>query len=124
VSHVHPVPDLANIPSVVAIPVGVIRKTRTSFTFSNGVTVPPGTCIAAHMHGTHRDGIFYGHPDEFDGFRFVDEKPKVGDDGEKATLKPRQTMYRISKTYLGFGYGRHAWYTVRCFDLAPSDQLI
>lgn len=110
-SHIRPLPDLTKIsPGLLRFPVGSFRKARTSFTFSNGVTIPPGTTIAVHMHGTHRDGTIYEHPDEFDGFRFVDEESKRVEDGEKIKLKPRQTMYTTSKAYLGFGHGRHAWY--------------
>jgi len=84
------------------------RKVLKPFTFSNGVTLPVGTYVAAHLHGTHRDGSTYEAPEEFDGFRFVDEKPKSEVDEGKAALKPRQTMYTTSKTYLAFGHGRHA----------------
>ncbi|KIM19740.1 hypothetical protein M408DRAFT_83114, partial [Serendipita vermifera MAFF 305830] len=73
----------------------------------NGVTLPVGTFVAAHLYGTHRDGATYERPEEFDGYRFVEEKNK-GEDGEKAPLKARQTMYTTSKTYLPFGHGRHA----------------
>lgn len=82
------------------------RKTRKAFTFSNGITVPPGMYVGSHLHGTHRDGATYERPGEFDGFRFVHEKSKS--DGDTGKPKARETMYTTSKTYLGFGYGRHA----------------
>jgi cytochrome P450 len=95
--------------------VSLSRKVLKPFTFSNGVTLPVGTYVAAHLHGTHRDGSTYEAPEEFDGFRFVDEKPKSEVDEGKAALKPRQTMYTTSKTYLAFGHGRHAWYVLILF---------
>jgi cytochrome P450 len=86
------------------------RKVLKPFTFSNGVTLPTGAYVAAHLHAVHHDGSLYENPEEFDGFRFVDEKPKADADAEKVVHKPRQTMYTTSKTYLAFGHGRHAWY--------------
>jgi len=99
------------------VPVAVSRKVLKPFTFSNGVTLPTGTYLGAHLHGTHRDGSLYERPEEFDGFRFVDEKPKSDVDAEKVVHKPRQTMYTTSKTYLPFGHGRHAWYVPTLLSL-------
>ena len=84
------------------------RKALKPFTFSNGVTVPAGTYLAGHLYGTHHDSGIYDRPEEFDGFRFVEEKQEAGD-SEKEVRKARQTMYTTSKTYLPFGHGRHSW---------------
>jgi cytochrome P450 len=62
------------------------------------------------MHGTHRDDATYENPDEFDGFRFAQEKSE--DDEDTGKSKARETMYTTSKTYLSFGHGRHAWYAI------------
>ena len=67
-----------------------------------------GTSVGAHLYGTHHDGTIYDRPEEFDGFRYVEDR-ETGEDGEKGARKPRQTMYTTSKTYLPFGHGRHAW---------------
>jgi len=95
---------------VVVVPVALTRKVLKPFTFSNGVTLPAGTHISAHLHGTHYDGSLYEDHEEFDGFRFIDKEPKDEIEAEKVVLKPRQAMYMTSKTYLAFGHGRHAWY--------------
>jgi len=95
--------------SMPIIVVSVTRKVLKPFTFSNGVTVPSGTYLAVHMYATHHDGAFYERPEEFDGFRFVEEKKTGGDDTRKSVIKPPQTMYATSKTWLAFGHGRHAW---------------
>jgi cytochrome P450 len=90
--------------------VALTRKVLKPFTFSNGVTLPTGSYVAAHLRAVHHDGSLYESPEEFDGFRFVDEKPKTDVDTEKGVHKPHQKMYTTSKTYLVFGHGRHAWY--------------
>jgi cytochrome P450 len=95
---------------VVVVPVALTRKVLKPFTFSNGVTLPPGTHVSAHLHGTHYDGSIYENGAEFDGFRFLDEEPKNELEAEKVVLKQHQAMYMTSKTYLAFGHGPHAWY--------------
>ena len=84
-------------------PVGLSRLALRPFTFSNGVTVPAGTIIAAPAIAIHTDGEFYPNPETFDGFRFAklrehDGAPVVG-----------QQATSTSAEYLSFGYGRHAW---------------
>jgi Cytochrome P450 len=86
------------------------RKVLKPFTFSNGVILPTGTYLAAHLRAVHHDGSLYEDPEEFDGFRFFDEKPNSNVDVEKVVHEPRQPMYTTSKTYLPFSHGRHAWY--------------
>ena len=92
------------------IAAALTRKVLKPFTFSNGVTLPTGTYVGAHLHAAHRDGSIYERPEEFDGFRFVHEKPQSDIGAEKVVSKPRQAIYTTSKTYLSFGHGRHAWY--------------
>jgi cytochrome P450 len=41
------------------------------FTFSDGLTVPPGTRIGFAAEAMQRDPNIIGDPDTFDGFRFV-----------------------------------------------------
>jgi cytochrome P450 len=95
------------------VPVVLTRKVLKPFTFSNGVTLPAGTHISAHLHGTHHSGSLYDRRGEFDGFRFIDEEIEA----EEVVLKPRQAMHMTSKTYLAFGHGRHAWYVPALLSL-------
>ncbi|KAH9004862.1 cytochrome P450 [Lactarius hengduanensis] len=49
----------------------LVRKALRPFTFSNGITVPAGTYVAAPVGAIHTDEEVYSNPDEFDGFRFA-----------------------------------------------------
>lgn len=82
-------------------PVGMARLALRPFTFSNGVTVPAHTVIAAPATAIHADGEIYPNPDEFDGFRFARLRERDGVTGQQITS--------TSADYLIFGYGRHAW---------------
>jgi cytochrome P450 len=77
------------------------RLALRPFTFSNGVTVPAGTVIAAPSAAIQMDEEIYPNPEEFDGFRFA--KLRENDDvaGQQATS--------TSAEYLVFGSGRRAW---------------
>jgi cytochrome P450 len=81
---------------------GLGRLALRPFTFSNGVTVPTGTLIAAPLIAIHTNGEIYPNPEEFDGFRFakVREHDGVTVGGQQSTS--------TSAEYLTFGYGRHA----------------
>ncbi|CAG7854401.1 Ent-kaurene oxidase; AltName: Full=Cytochrome P450 503A1; AltName: Full=Cytochrome P450-4 [Serendipita indica DSM 11827] len=86
------------------VPLGSIsmaRRVIKPFTFSNGISPPIGTIIAAHVYATHMDEAHYANPGTFDGFRFV----KSGADVEG---KPKETMYSTSASYMAFSHGRHA----------------
>ncbi|KIM22626.1 hypothetical protein M408DRAFT_282051 [Serendipita vermifera MAFF 305830] len=84
------------------------RKALKPYTFSNGVHIPKGHVVAAHLYATHFDEENYDNPTIFDGFRFV-EKKEENEDGEKtAPTKSKKTMYTTSRTYLPFGHGKHA----------------
>ena len=91
-------------------PVKVSRLALRPFTFSNGVTVPAGTLIAAPSDSIHNDGDIYPNPEEFDGFRFAKlrERNGVAVAGYQATS--------TSVEYLPFSYGRHAWCLFFCLD--------
>jgi cytochrome P450 len=84
-------------------PVGVARLTLRPFTFSNGVTVPAGTLIAAPATAIHADGEIYPNPEDFDGFRFA----KLREDDGVPVVGQQSTS--TSAEYLTFGFGRHAW---------------
>ena len=80
---------------------GQPRLALHPFTFSNGVTIPAGTVIAAPVTAIHTDGEIYPNPKEFDGFRFANLRERDGVSGQQVTS--------TSAEYLTFGYGRHAW---------------
>ncbi|KAH9047275.1 cytochrome P450 [Lactarius hengduanensis] len=82
----------------------LLRLALRPFTFSNGVTVPAGTLIAAPTGAINRDGEIFSNPEEFDGFRFA--KLREHDGGAMAG---RQAL-SMSPENLTFGYGRHPWY--------------
>jgi cytochrome P450 len=84
--------------------VTVTRLVLNSFTFSNGVTVPPGTLIAVPSGIIHKDGDIYPNPKDFDGSRFV----KLRECDGEATA--RHQALSTSVDHLTFGYGRHAWF--------------
>ncbi len=79
------------------------RLALRPFTFSNGVTVPAGTLIAAPTGAILRNGEIFPNPEEFDGFRF--SKLRERDGGAVAGHQVLST----SPENLTFGYGRHAW---------------
>ncbi|KAI9441477.1 cytochrome P450 [Lactarius indigo] len=72
------------------------------FTFSNGVTVPAGTHVAAPTGAINRDGEIYPNPEEFDGFRFVKSREQDGD-----AVAGHQELHKFAN-HIVFGYGRHA----------------
>ncbi|KAH9047277.1 cytochrome P450 [Lactarius hengduanensis] len=80
----------------------MIRLALRPFTFSNGVTVPAGTLIAAPTGAINGDGEIFPNPEEFDGFRFT--KPREHDGN---TAAGRQVLYKTAENLI-FGYGRHA----------------
>ncbi|KAI9447172.1 cytochrome P450, partial [Lactarius psammicola] len=81
--------------------VALFRLALRPFTFSNGVTVPAGTLIAAPIGAIHRDGEAFSNPEEFDGFRFAKLRER---DGNVVACQALST----SAENLTFGYGRHA----------------
>ncbi|KAF8274996.1 cytochrome P450 [Lactarius quietus] len=80
----------------------VNRLALRPFTFSNGITVPPGTLIAAPSGIIHRDGEIYSNPEEFDGFRFVKLRER------SVNTVARHQALSTSVDHLTFGYGRRA----------------
>ncbi|KAH9975536.1 cytochrome P450 [Lactifluus volemus] len=81
----------------------VSRLVLRPFTFSNGVTVPPGTLVAAPACAALTDEEVFTNPDQFDGFRF--SKLRGCDEDAAAS---RHQVVSISAKHLAFGLGRHA----------------
>ncbi|KAH8980713.1 cytochrome P450 [Lactarius hatsudake] len=73
------------------------------FTFSNGITIPAGTFVAAPLSAIHADEEIYTNPDEFDGFRFE----RLRESSEDLAASRYQTGV-TSPAHLSFGHGRHA----------------
>lgn len=87
-----------------AVSVMSTRLAVRPFTFSNGVTIPPGTLVAFPHSAIHSSGEIYTNPEEFDGLRFSKLREKEGD--------VQSTAHRavtISSEMMAFGLGRHAW---------------
>ncbi|KAI0046794.1 cytochrome P450 [Auriscalpium vulgare] len=79
----------------------MMRLALRPFTFSNGMTVPPGTMVCASAAATHVDEMIYPRGDVFDGFRFADMRSA---DAEAT----KHQMVTTNPEYLTFGYGKHA----------------
>ncbi|KAH9005724.1 cytochrome P450 [Lactarius hatsudake] len=73
------------------------------FTFSNGITIPAGTFVAAPLSAIHADEEIYTNPDESDGFRFE----RLRESSEDLAASRYQTGV-TSPAHLSFGHGRHA----------------
>ncbi|KAH8886638.1 cytochrome P450 [Thozetella sp. PMI_491] len=74
------------------------RFVAKPFRFSDGTEVPPGVMIAATHYSLTRDPEIYNEPDTFDGFRFLNQRPKN-----------QRYMINTSVEHSFFGHGRHAW---------------
>jgi len=73
------------------------------FTFSNGVSIPPGTSVASPLMPIHMDETIYSDPWTFDPFRFSRKRELQGESAKHHAAN-------TSLEYLYFGYGHHAWY--------------
>ena len=84
--------------------VGVTRTViNRPYTFSNGISLPPGTVLGVPILPVHTDETIYHEALVFDGFRFSRIREESGDN---AKLHAANTSY----DYLNFGHGQHAWY--------------
>jgi len=79
------------------------RLALRPFTFSNGVTIPPGTLVAFPHSAIHSSGEIYTNPEEFDGLRFSKLRDKEGD-----VLSTAHRAVTTSSEMMAFGFGRHA----------------
>jgi cytochrome P450 len=89
-----------------ALSVLAVRLVLRPFTFSNGVTVPPGILVAVPAGAAHRDEEVYttGTADKFDGFRFSKLRERDGDG-----VTTRHQIVSVSPEHVSWGLGRHAW---------------
>ena len=73
-----------------------------------GAHMPKGSWIGIPVLGIHRDERYYKDAADYQPYRFVHTRPK--DDTEKRmTWEDEMQAAKPTTTYLGFGYGRHAW---------------
>lgn len=68
--------------------------TPNGWTFSNGDHIPSGGILQLPVWFVQTDETVYKNADQFEGFRFVDEK------------HPESTP---SDKFMSFGHGNHAW---------------
>ncbi|KAK7530972.1 putative cytochrome P450 [Phyllosticta citribraziliensis] len=102
-------------------PTGVVSVTRAvmkePFHFHDGYTLPAGSRFAFPIHAIHRDPDNYEEPLTFRGFRFANQVPG----------KPEINASTVDKSFLTFGYGRHAcpgrFYAVRLAKLIFAKLL-
>ncbi|KAH9975535.1 cytochrome P450 [Lactifluus volemus] len=81
----------------------ISRLVLQPFTFSNGVTVPPGVLVAVPASVAHRDEDVYTNADKFEGFRFSKLRERDGDG-----VTTRHQIVSVSPEHVPWGLGRHA----------------
>ena len=92
---------------------------KDGVTLPSGHHIPQGSWVATDTIQLHNDDRFYLRPNEFDPFRFTKQhEDKIAISG-KENLTDKASVYRktqslatASDIYLGFGYGKHAWYVL------------
>lgn len=90
--------------SYVPFSVTLVRLALYPFTFSNGVTFPPCTLIAAPTGAIHKGGELFPNPEEIDGFRFAKLCERDSDAlmrHTKDSLRPQTTSLSAMGTMLG-----------------------
>lgn len=81
----------------------------------DGTHIPRGGWIGVPVLGLHMDERFYPNPQTYDPFRFAklkqDRENSRKGEGSTRTFVNNSDLdaAQPSTTYLGFGYGRHAW---------------
>ena len=76
----------------------------------DGTPIPKGGWIGIPVLGIHRDDSYYADPEIYEPFRFV--KNCSRDEAQTKAFTSYADHLDAAKpitTYLGFGYGRHAW---------------
>ena len=76
----------------------------------DGTHMPQGGWVGIPVLGIHRDENYYRNPDEYQPYRYI----KASTDEKIGFQKPVSWEDELeagkpTTTYLGFGYGRHAW---------------
>lgn len=88
--------------------VALPRRALKPFTFSNGMSIPPGTTVSCCMRSTHFDEEYYDDPNTFNPFRFSDPPSN----GANTSKQGHKQMVLTGADFLSFGHGRHAWWVL------------
>jgi cytochrome P450 len=80
---------------------------KKDFTFSDGTFIPKGTMLALPAYAMHHDEEVFEDAHEFHGFRFAEMR-----DPTNPTSNARLQLVATGPKFIGFGYGKHAWYVV------------
>ncbi|KAH8886633.1 cytochrome P450 [Thozetella sp. PMI_491] len=106
----------------------------TGLQLPDGTHIPRGGWIGVPVLGIHQDERFYHHAQTYEPFRFV-KKPRHNSENsaryESETASGSLTTSyedepeagKPTTTYLGFGYGRHAWALDCCINVEDDNFL-
>lgn len=91
-----------------------LRRTvvgRKGYRFADGSWFPQGATVGLPVYFIHHDKRIYENPAEFDVMRWVAPAPAPAPAGGEGRVgnKPAD-LVTPSKTFLGFGFGKHVWY--------------
>ena len=81
---------------------------REGLQLPGGTQMPQGSWVGIPVLGIHRDERYYPGSDEFQPFRFFKES-RAGGAAKTSAYEDELDAAKPTTTYLGFGYGRHAW---------------
>ncbi|KEY73815.1 hypothetical protein S7711_03114 [Stachybotrys chartarum IBT 7711] len=86
------------------------------FDVGNGVMLPKGVRVVFPTLSIHHDSAFYDNASQYDAFRFSRQFEGPKDEVEKQKGE-RDSITANNKSFLAFGYGRHAcpgrWYAAQ-----------
>ncbi|XXH04100.1 hypothetical protein Hte_010511 [Hypoxylon texense] len=86
----------------------VVRK--GGLDLPDGTHIPQGAWLGVPVLGVHWDARFYPDPETYDPYRYVKlRRERERGPGEDSVPSKDLDAGKPSSTYLGFGYGRHAW---------------
>lgn len=72
-------------------------------------TIPMGSWVGVPVLGIHHDERFYPQASEYRPFRFVEQAEAARTQAGGGSYEDAPEAAKPTTTYLGFGYGRHAW---------------
>ena len=76
----------------------------------DGTHMPRGGWVGIPVLGIHRDERYYANPEVYEPFRFVKERASEEPARTSTSYADDLDAAKPTSTYLGFGYGRHAWW--------------
>lgn len=92
----------------------------------DGTHIPRGGWLGVPVLGLHMDDRFYPNPKKYDPFRSARARHDRENAQRREDVGGEQTKKFINdldagqptSTYVGFGYGRHAWYVLKLLSFA------